>query len=178
MRRATLAAAAAVIAVAVIGWPSAVGSAPRDRTVEALRVQRDRQRDRADDLQRRLTRRVLEARSLRRSLVHRPSSLEALRLAAVVYHVPFRLLYRIASCESTGTYTGPSERVSERTLSASAKNRSSTAAGLAQALDSTWAASIFAGFSPYSPYASALFMGREVAAGHLWQWTASRRCWA
>ena len=121
------------------------------------------------DLQTRLTRRVLEVRALRRSLVHRASSVEALKLASVVYHVPYSLLYKIASCESTG---GDG-------LKADAKNRTSSAAGLGQFLDSTWASTPFAAFSVYSPYADALAMANEVKLGHAgWQWASSAGCWS
>lgn len=136
-----------------------------------------RYRAERDGLQVRLTRRVREVRDLRRALLHRSSSVEALRLAAVVYGVSFRLLYRIASCESTGIWVG-SGPVSERTLAAGAKNRSSTARGLGQFLDSTWQETPFAGFDVDSPYANALAIGNEVRLGHLWQWDASRSCWS
>ncbi len=145
------------------------GGAFRRAHAAAVRYRAER-----DDLQRRLVRRVREAAALRRALMRRPSSLEALRLAALVYRVPFPLLYAIASCESTGE--PPAQPASEQTLSAHAANPS-TAKGLAQALDSTWRSSIFHAFSPYSPYASALFIGSEVHAGHLWQWDASKACW-
>ena len=127
-----------------------------------------RYREEAAELQRLLTRRVMQARRFRYHLVHRASSQTALKLAAVTYNVSETLLYRIASCESTGG----------NGLNPNAKNRSSTAAGLGQFLDSTWASTRFARFSVYDPYASALAMAEEVQHGHLWQWTASKSCWS
>jgi hypothetical protein len=163
-----VAAAFATLAICVIGVKSAP-AVERDVAFERAHRAAVKYRRQRDDLQQRLTRRVREARRLRRSLARRPSSIEAVRLAAVVYGVSPDLLYRIASCESTGGHAG---------LNTNAKNPTSTAAGLAQALDSTWAASPFRRFSRYSAYASALFMGREVSLGHLWQWAASKGCWA
>jgi hypothetical protein len=169
------------VAWAAVGILVVAPAPTRSTTVDARYARAHaaavRYRAERDDLQERLAVRVREAHALRRALVHEPSSVEALRLAAVVYRVEFRLAYRIASCESTGARVG-SGPVSERTLSARAKNPRSTARGLAQALDSTWASSIFAGFSPYSPYASAMFIGHEISLGHLWQWDASRSCWS
>jgi hypothetical protein len=133
------------------------------------------ERSRADDLQRRLTRRVLEARDLRRTLLHEPSSLEALRLASVVYHVSFDQQYRRASCESTGS--SPETPPSERTLNAHAKNPTSWATGLLQILYSrvhpeldTWHTTPFAAFDPYSPYASALAGAWMEAHGRGGEW--------
>jgi hypothetical protein len=155
----------ATLGLVVIGVSSGKREDPQLQRVRARALELRHERD---WLQHRLTRRVLEARGLRRALVHRASSLEALRLAAVAYHVDVGLLYRIASCESTG---GDG-------LKADAKNPSSTAAGLGQFLDSTWASTPYAGFSVYSPYANALAIAREVSLDHLWQWTASRSCWS
>lgn len=130
-----------------------------------------------DDLQTRLAGRVRENRALRRALVHQPSSLEALHLAAIAYGVPFELEYRIASCESTGTDPDHSP-VSERSLYARAKNAHSTARGLGQFLDSTWASTPYAGFDVYSPYANALAIANEIRHGNAgWQWAASAGCW-
>lgn len=133
-------------------------------------------RHQRDHLQKLLTARVIEVRRLHRELVqlrrrilHRPDSLEALRLAAITWSVSYDRLYRIASCESTG---GDG-------LNPNAKNPSSTAAGLGQFLDSTWASTIYHDESVYSPYANALAMGKEVHDGHTgWQWAASEACWS
>jgi hypothetical protein len=67
-----------------------------------------------------------------------------LRLAAVVYGVPYRDLRAIAECES-GVWP-------------LAKNPSSSASGTLQFLDSTWARTPFgrAGFSVFDPIANAL----------------------
>ena len=133
-----------------------------------------RQRHLADDLQARLTRRVLEVRALRRTLAHKQSSLEALRLTSVVYHVPFDLLYRRASCESTGDR--PASPPSERTLDARARNASPVwngehATGLLQFLPSTFASTPFAGMDIYSPYANALAAGWMIGvAGRSNEW--------
>lgn len=106
---------------------------------------------------------------LKRVLLHRPSSVEALRLAAVTYGVPYRTLYWKASCESTG---GDG-------LYAKAKNPTSTASGLGQFLDSTWESTPYAGFSPFSPYANALAMGwmHSPDVGRGGEWAASAHCW-
>lgn len=112
-----------------------------ERKVSELRNQRDWLR--------------VENRGLRRTLLHRPSSLEALRLASIVYHVPFSTLYRRASCESTGS--SPAQPPSERTLDAHADNANSSASGLLQFLfPSTWRSTPFARESVWSPYANAL----------------------
>jgi hypothetical protein len=107
-----------------------------------------------------------------RELVHRQSSLEALRLASVAYQVPFDLLYRRASCESMGS--APADPPSERTLNAYAANPSSSARGLMQFLTTpnggTWATTPFAGFSVYSPYASAFAGAWMQAHGRGGEW--------
>lgn len=119
------------------------------------RWQRVKAERRADELQRRLTARVLQVRSLRRTLAHDPNVIEALNLAAAVYGHG-STLWRKAQCESH--------------LNPNAKNRSSSAAGLLQFLDSTWASTPFAAFSVYSPYANALAGGwmHDVGRGGEW----------
>jgi hypothetical protein len=146
--------------------PASAGDAERWQRAHRAAVKYRRQRDHLQEL---LTRRVLQVRSLRHQAVHRADSLEAIRLAAIAYHVSYQLLYRIASCESTGG-SG---------LNPNAKNRSSTASGLAQFLTSTWSSTRYAHESIFSPYASALAMAEEVAHGNAgWQWAASRGCWS
>lgn len=137
------------------------------------RVERDTARTKAGQA-------IRAGRRFHRVMLHQPSSLEALRLAAIAYRVSFRLLYRIASCESTGTRTSDSEPASERTLYAHAKNRSSSASGLAQFLyPSSWRSTPYGGENVFSPYANALALASEVAADHTnWQWAASRGCWS
>jgi hypothetical protein len=157
-----------VLAVSLIRPASSV-PADRDRGYERMRHLARHYHQQRDDLQRRLTRRVLEARGLRRALLHRASSLEALRLASIVYHVPFSLLYRRASCESTGSL--PASPASERTLNAYAKNSHSTASGLLQFLTSTFASTPFGRESIWSPYANALAAGWMIgAAGRGNEW--------
>jgi len=89
--------------------------------------------------------------SLRRAFVHRPSSREALRLASVVYGVPYSELLAVSLCETGGT-------LDERTY-----NGSSAASGLLQFLPSTFRRTPFGGEDIFSPYANAL------AAGWLWR---------
>jgi hypothetical protein len=176
MRGLAVAALMGALAVAVLSPPPGRGGDDDARRYERAHAAAVKYRAQRDHVQALLAARVREVRDLRRALAHKPSSLEALRLAAAVYRVPFRLLYRIATCESTGPPVP--DAPSERSLNPTAKNPRSTARGLAQALDTTWAASPFASFSVFSPYAAALFMGRQVSLGHLWQWAASRSCWS
>jgi hypothetical protein len=121
-----------------------------------------------ENLQRRLTVRVWQVYRLRRTLLHRTSSLEALRLAAITFRVPFSLLYRRASCESTGQ--PPADPPSERTLNPAARNRSSTAEGLLQFLHSTWASTPYRHESALSPYANALAAGWMIRSGRGGEW--------
>lgn len=122
---------------------------------EAWRWRLVQERRRADELQRRLTARVLELRALRRSLHERESVAEAIELAATVYGHR-STLWRKARCESR--------------LTATAKNPRSTATGLFQFLDSTWASTPFAGFDVYSPYANALAAGWMHDTGRGSEW--------
>lgn len=122
------------------------------------------ERRRSNDLQRRLTVRVLEVRGLRRTLLAQPSSLTALKLAAVAYDVSFDTLHAKARCESG------------RSLYARAKNPTSTASGLMQFLDSTWASTPYAGFDVFDPYANALAGGWMHKVGRGGEWAASSRC--
>lgn len=125
-----------------------------------------RQRHRADDLQRRLTVRVLENRALRtktaalsrlrRQVLRRPDVLEAIRLAATAYHVDYDTLLRRARCESV--------------LNPNAQNRSSSAAGLFQFLDSTWASTPYGRESVWSPYSNALAAAWMEANGRGGEW--------
>lgn len=137
---------------------------------EAWRWQAIQERRRADDLQRRLTARVLEARSLRRTLKHESSVREALDLACTIYgHCAD--LHRKAFCESR--------------LDPRAKNRTSSARGLLQFLTTgrirrygsdiyvdggTWATTPFWSFDVYSPYANALAAGWMHANGRAGEW--------
>jgi len=164
---ALLAITAAVLIIGVNPAPSRPGDTKYLRA-HASAVKWHRQ---ADDLQHRLTRRVLEARSLHRALRARQSSLEAIRLASIVYHVDFHLLYRRASCESMGM--APASPASERTLNRYAKNPTSTASGLFQFLTSTWASTPYAGESIWSPYANALAAAWMVSVGRGGEWVCA-----
>ena len=79
----------------------------------------------------------------------------ALRLASALYGVPLSELDSQANCES---HKNPR-----------AKNRHSTASGLFQFLDSTWARAGVPGFSPFDPYASALAAARLVVKDGGWR---------
>lgn len=93
--------------------------------------------------------------ALRKAFVHRPSSLEAIRLASITYGASYSEMVRIASCESPGLVTN--------------LRNASSASGLFQFLDSTWARSRYGSEDVYSPYANAL-----AAA---WLWRADGRSW-
>lgn len=71
---------------------------------------------------------------------------QAIDLAAIAYGVDDGTLSRKASCESTGGHG----------YNPHAKSTRSTAAGLFQFLDTTWASTPYARFSPYNPLAAAL----------------------
>jgi hypothetical protein len=124
-------------------------------------------RQQRDDLQLRLTQRVLQLRDLQRSLqgrklqlVRRPDSMEAIRLASIAYGVSYGLLERRARCETGGSFSRWS------------KNRYSTASGLFQFLyPSTWNQTPYARESVWSPYASALAAAWMERNGHGGEWT-------
>jgi hypothetical protein len=85
-----------------------------------------------------------EARRYRRTLKTSPTIDRAIRLAAFTHGVPVSTMRRIAFCESR--------------FNPHAKNSSSTASGLFQFLDTTWAGNRYgkAGFSVWSPFANAM----------------------
>lgn len=86
--------------------------------------------------------------------------MHALRLASALYGVPLSQLVGVGTCESHLTPTS--------------QNRSSTAAGLFQFLDSTWARAGVPGFSVYDPYANALAAARLVKADGGWhEWSCA-----
>jgi hypothetical protein len=103
-------------------------------------------------------------RKMRRAIVHRPSSLEALRLASIAYGQRYSDLLRVADCETGGTF------------SPGARNRQAVwngehATGLLQFLPSTFRSTPYREEDIFSPYANAL------AAG--WMWDNGRRSeWA
>lgn len=175
------------VAAIVLGLSRPARMAPQAQagTVSQLtRVRADAraQRLRADYLQALLTRRVLEARALRAELAHRPSTLEALRLAAISSTASraeadamYRTLYQLAACESTGT-TGrrlpwpPSPSV----LKAGAQNPTGErASGLLQFLPSTYAGTPYAHVSIWSPYSQALAAVWMIKGNRLGEWACS-----
>ena len=119
-------------------------------------------RRQADARARRLERRLeLMRRRLvaeRRIVLHNPSVVEAINLAAATYGFG-STLWRKADCETGGTF-------SPRSL-----NSSSGAAGLFQFLGSTWRSTPYAGFSVWSPYANALAAGWMHAHGRGGEWS-------
>lgn len=76
------------------------------------------------------------------------------------------LIRKIVQCESGGN--------------PNAKNRYSTAGGLAQYLDRSWASTAEGqqGLSKYDPNAALSAMSRDIAQGNISKWNASRRCWS
>lgn len=82
----------------------------------------------------------------------------AVRLAAAIYGVPLYEMRAVGTCESH--------------LHARSKNRSSTASGLFQFLDSTWTRAGIPGFSVFDPYANAIAAARLVTRDHGWhEWS-------
>lgn len=107
------------------------------------------------------------AKRLHRALLARPSVQEALALACVAYRTSCGRVYWIAWCEST--------------LQPGVENPEphSDASGLGQFLSSTWRGTPYGRFSVFSPYANALAIAYEVAAGNSYvHWAASAPCWS
>jgi soluble lytic murein transglycosylase-like protein len=95
-------------------------------------------------------------RNLRRTLRHKPSAQEALRLASVAYGVPLSLLHRRAFCESR--------------FDPNARNPSG-ASGLLQFLPSTFHSTPYAREDIFSPYANAMAAGWMIGeAGRGGEW--------
>lgn len=106
-----------------------------------------------------------KAYDLRRALVHKPSSQEAIRLASIATGAPHSQMVAVASCETGGTFDE------------SADNPSSTASGLFQFLTSTFAATPYRSESIWSPYANALAAGWLWSRSRTWShWRASIHC--
>jgi len=112
------------------------------------RIERDTARSKAGNA-------IRANRRLSRITVHRTDTLEAIRLAAITYQQSYSDMLRVASCETGGSFNRYS------------KNRSSSASGIFQFLDSTWASTPYGRESVWSPYANAM------AAG--WMWKSGRR---
>lgn len=79
----------------------------------------------------------------------------ALRLASAIYGIPMRELRAVGTCESH--------------LTPSSKNRTSTASGVFQFLDSTWTRAGIPGFSVFDPYANILAAARLVKLDGSWR---------
>jgi hypothetical protein len=136
--------------------PANAGDAERWQRAHRAAVKYRRQRDHLQEL---LTRRVLQVRRQTRALARKPQgSRYAIRLASSTFRVSEREMLAVASCETGGTFDE------------SAHNPSSSAAGLFQFLDSTWANQGLAGFSVYDPVANALAAARIVAREGWSQW--------
>ena len=158
--------AAAVFAGAGVAVTTAVGSpVSGDETLAGktivqwhkqavkMRVQRDQARSHAGVQIRALRNQVRHARF---AVVHKPDSIEAIRIASIAYGQSYGDMPRVASCETGGNFSPYS------------KNSSSDASGLFQFMPSTFRSTPYgASESIWSPYASAM------AAG--WMWTHGRR---
>lgn len=118
--------------------------------------------------------------TVRRSLQHRASALEALRVAAITSSsdpaeqtAMYRTLYRLAACESTGTVPAPIPPT-ERALNARAQNPTGErATGLLQFLPSTWRTTPYRGESIWSPYSQALAAVWMIKHNRLNEWTCA-----
>ena len=178
----------AALALAAIGFgvtrpvPAAPTSSTRETRDDATRYWMSRARA-AEAKARTLTRQAAaQRRAQRAALLHRVSSVEALRLAAISssadpseQQAMYRTLYALAACETTGT-TGrrlpwpPSERV----LNHRAQNPTGEhASGLHQYLPSTWRTTPYAGESIWSPYAQALATAWMIKHGRLREWSCA-----
>jgi hypothetical protein len=165
----TTLAALTILLVPAAATRTAGASSPTQRNWEAsygyMKQLARKQHLRADDLQHRLTRRVLEVRRLqgriahiRRVPLHRADSLEAIRLASIAYGVDQGQMMAIASCETGGSFNRYS------------KNPSSSASGLFQFLTGTFAGTPYGRESIWSPYANALAAGWMMAHGRRGEW--------
>lgn len=160
--------ATAVVSLTLLASPTATGdSASPDtyqgRTAKAWHDvalhrlhQRDHARAKAGQAIRHGRRMRRELAGMRHIRLHQPDSLEAIRLAAIAYHVDYQLLRDIAACESH--------------LYRYAKNRHSTASGLFQFLTGTFAGTPYGAESIWSPYANALAAGWMISQGRRGEW--------
>lgn len=124
--------------------------------------------DQVTKLRTRLGDRTRALKRARAVTLTRPDALTALRIASIVYHVSFNDLYRRASCESTGSL--PASPPSNSTLYEKAQNRTSSAAGLLQFLDSTWDSTPFADYDVYNGYINALAGAWMITVGRGGEW--------
>jgi hypothetical protein len=114
---------------------------------------------RAQQARRDANARRLTIRRLRRTLAYSPTIREAVKLATIVYPAFSEArAWAIIRHESQGN--------------PNAKNRSSSAAGLYQFLDSTWRSTPFgrAGLSVFDPFAASLGAGWMHAQGRRCEW--------
>jgi hypothetical protein len=124
----------------------------------ARAVTRTKERNRVRGEVRMLTRHIAYMQRIKRKAWTRDATY-AINLAASVFGVSRSEMWSVASCETGGTF------------SPFARNRSSSASGLFQFLDSTWASQGIAGFSVYDPVANALGAARIVARQGWRQWS-------
>ena len=116
----------------------------------------------------------------RRNSFRRASSIEAIRLASisssdnpVEQKRMFDLLYKIAACETTGTYPAPYP-ATNRVLNPSARNPSGEhATGLMQFLPSTFRSTKYSSANIWSPYAQALAAVQMVHDGRTKEWSCA-----
>lgn len=116
----------------------------------------------------------------RRNALRRSSSVEAIRLASisssdnpVEQKRMFDLLYKIAACETTGTYPAPYP-ATDRVLNPSARNPTGEhATGLMQFLPSTFMSTKYSSVNIWSPYAQALAAVQMIQDGRINEWSCA-----
>lgn len=121
-------------------------------------VARTKERNRGRAEIRMLTRHIKQMQRIRRKAWTRDARY-AIELASSVFRVSRSEMWAVAACETGHTF------------SPYARNASSSASGLFQFLDSTWANQGIAGFSVYDPVANALGAARIVAQQGWRQWS-------
>ena len=143
---------AALFCIAVLGIAGTLDRAEAETQPQQTWAQQKRAQLRAE-----VTYLRIQNRSLVRTLRHRPSVQEALRLASITYGQNLGTLRRVAWCES---------RYNPR-----AKNRRSSARGLFQHLyPSTWRTTPYAGESVWSPYAASMAAAWMFRQGRANEW--------
>jgi muramidase (phage lysozyme) len=108
-------------------------------------------------LQKRLVKRVLQIRKMRRITLSQPDARTAIEIASKVYGVSYSELMCKAYRESK--------------FYAYAKNKSSTASGMFQFLDSTWASTPFGRYSVFNGWINALAAGWMHHVGRGGEWS-------